>query len=95
MMKLREKDPDFISVVLLLRTPVRATQALIEQAVERAWPANPGSKKSEQFVVMQRHQIEDWLYSAAWKAIGGFGAPKDRKGLSEQRENLFSGAQRQ
>lgn len=45
--KLKGKDPDFVSVVLLLRKPVALTQQILEQAVERAWPNEQG-----RFVVM-------------------------------------------
>jgi len=52
LMKLKGKDPDFISVVLFLREPRVPSQEVLEQALERAWPTEAQQKDSGKFVVM-------------------------------------------
>jgi hypothetical protein len=52
LMKLKGKDPDFISVVLFLREPRVPSQGVLEQVLERAWPTEAQQKDSDKFVVM-------------------------------------------
>jgi len=52
LMKLKGKDPDFISVVLLLRKPLAISQNALEEAVRRAWSPKPATDEQDNFVVM-------------------------------------------